>query len=638
LRIKERGRASVRGQRPDGASIHVAYVAPAHNEQAALYADLASFEDARFPAGTPQTIIDRPPERWMAELTLPDLPIRWNQRTVEYLRYFRDNPRGQALIRGWIKRMGRYEHMIRPILREVGVPEGLAFVAMAESGFNPTRRSRVGAVGMWQFMEGTGRVYGLDTSYWIDERRDLERSTYAAASYLKDLRVRFGSWELALAAFNAGYARVMQAVTRHNTNNFWALCEIESGLPYGTTNYVPKIMAAALVGSNRAVFHVDGERLTQDPSVRWISVQAPGATSLKTVASSLGADRELIREINARYRRGRTPPGGDYFPIRIPERLAARYQSVSRVWRRDATRYKIHEVRYGETLARVARRYGTTVRALKKLNGLESSAELARGVFLLVPRKAAKSSGKKRGSAAARKGDETPLAAVPSVDPGPARRLVFFEVTRATTPRGLTETFGATWTQLVAWNDLDPQARLQSGQVLQIVVPADFSAVGARATVFERDEVEYVLRGSKEHIEASLRRRGLVRRAYNARRGEKLSKIGKKFDLSVGSLARINGFSRTYTPVRGERIIVYVPKGKTRGTVKAPPPKPTTITPEAEASNSTSESSSKSKSKSSKSKSKSKSKSSKSKSSKSSASRRDPSTARTSRIPGSKEP
>jgi membrane-bound lytic murein transglycosylase D len=100
--------------------------------------------------------------------------------------------------------MNRYEHVLRPILREVGVPEDLVFVAMAESGFNPKVRSRVGAAGMWQFMEGTGRVYGLERTYWIDERHDIERATYAAATYLKDLRTRFGSWEMALAAFNGG--------------------------------------------------------------------------------------------------------------------------------------------------------------------------------------------------------------------------------------------------------------------------------------------------------------------------------------------------------------------------------------------------------------------------------------------------
>ncbi|MGB1277447.1 MAG: hypothetical protein ACPG77_17010, partial [Nannocystaceae bacterium] len=112
LVIAEGGRRAVRGQRPDGASVHVTYLAKAYRPQAQAYADLEHFERTRF-GSVPQTIVEKPPEPWMAALALPDLPIRWNDRLVEYLRYFRDNPRGQNLIRGWVARMGRYEHLLR---------------------------------------------------------------------------------------------------------------------------------------------------------------------------------------------------------------------------------------------------------------------------------------------------------------------------------------------------------------------------------------------------------------------------------------------------------------------------------------------------------------------------------------------
>ncbi|HEY8377049.1 MAG TPA: transglycosylase SLT domain-containing protein, partial [Nannocystis sp.] len=178
LQVAGGGRDQVRGGRPDGASIHETHAPRPYEPDAAGRADLAAFERDVLEATRP-TLDRTPPEKWMADLTPPDLPVRWGPRLVEYLRFFRDDPRGQALMRSWLRRMSRYEHILRPILKEVGVPEDLVFVAMAESGFQPQRRSRVGAAGLWQFMEPTGRVYGLEQNYWVDERLDIERSTYA---------------------------------------------------------------------------------------------------------------------------------------------------------------------------------------------------------------------------------------------------------------------------------------------------------------------------------------------------------------------------------------------------------------------------------------------------------------------------
>ena len=562
LQVASSGRDTVRGGRPDGATIHETHVPRPHDPDAAAREDLAGFERQNFPAGVRPTIIDAPPEAWMAALQLPDLPVRWNSQTVAYLKYFRDDPRGQALIKGWIRRMGRYEHILRPILREVGVPEDLVFVAMAESGFNPKVRSRVGAAGMWQFMEGTGRVYGLERDYWTDERHDLERATYAAASYLKDLRVRFGSWELALAAFNAGYGLVMTSVSRSNTNNFWALCEMESGLPHATTMYVPKIVAAAIVGRNRAAFRVGPDLSGSLPPIHLATVEAPPATSLASVAKLIGEDPALIEELNADLVRKRTPPGRRS-PLRIPKQRLALYEQGQARLGGESSDAQQHSVRYGETLAEIAARHGTSEAALRKLNELDDSAELDLGTVLLVPARG--------------KPDTTPKprprAAVPLLRVDPSQRLVFFEVTRATTPRGLAEVFGVAWDSIVAWNDLDPQARLQPGQILQLIVPRGFNADTARVDLLERSQVDLIARGSREHIEAGLRDRGLVRRGYRVKKGEDLQKIGKKFDLSDGDLGRINNFSRDHVPPPGTLLVVYVARGHERNTVDPPPPR-----------------------------------------------------------------
>ena len=567
LQVSGEGRDSVRGGRPDGASIHETYVPPpVDHDDVEARAELAQFEHVTVRAIRP-TIVATPPEAWMASLALPDLPVRWNHQLVAYLKYFRDDPKGQALIRGWLRRMSRYEHILRPILREVGVPEDLVFVAMAESGFNPRVRSRVGAAGMWQFMEGTGRVYGLERTYWVDERHDIERATYAAATYLKDLRTRFGSWEMALAAFNGGPALVMTSVSRANTNNFWALCELESGLPHATTMYVPKIVAAALIGRNREVFGVGGDLSGALPPVQTATVQAPPATSLATVARLIGEDPGLIDELNAHLARKRTPPGR-VTQLRIPRTKVAVYERSASQLTQESSGLQPHTVRYGETVARIAQRYGTSEQNLRRLNELDDAAELDRGVTLLVPTRGA------RGDAPRPR----PRVAVPRVAAAQGQRLVVFEVTRSTTPRGLAEAFSVPWDSIVLWNDLDPQARLQPGQFLQILVPQGFDALAARVDLYEQNQVELVVRGSREHLESALRERGLVRRGYRVKKGDDLTKIGKKFDLSDGDIARINNIPREDKPAPGALLVVYVDKDHDRGTVDAPAPRSPTTT------------------------------------------------------------
>lgn len=572
LSVSETRRRRVRGGRPDGASVHVAWAPPARDPDQDNREALAGFERAAFPEGRRgKTIIDVPPEPWMADLTLPDLPVRWNKKTVEYLRYFRDDPKGKAMIRAWMRRAGRYADRMATTLGRADVPASLVMVAMAESGFNPTVRSRVGAAGAWQFMSGTGQVYGLTQSFWIDERYDVEKSTLAAALYLKDLRVRFGSWELALAAYNAGYGLVMTTIERHNTNNYWSLCEIESGLPYATTNYVPKIVAAALVRANPKAFGVEPETIKPLPPADWVEVRVQRSTKLSTLAELLDVDQGFLTELNAHLIRGRTPPSDLPFVVRIPrarsQAFAAAQPKLEKAWSQEST----HAVKTGESLDAIARRYKTTARALRKLNGIDNNAEVRGGITLVVPRPGADKDAHADASDA--QDNLRPLAAVPEVTPPPGHRLVFFETTRASTPREIERAFDVAWPDVVAWNDLDPHARVQGGQVLQVVVPGNYDIPSRNVVAHEMHEVEYVQRGSRAHLEAALQRRGKLRRGYKVRSGDTLAKIGKRFDLTLGDMARINHFSRAHKPAPGATLVVYVERGKTGGTTKAPSPR-----------------------------------------------------------------
>ncbi len=568
IRASTHGRERVRNHRPD--SVHTGHRPSAHIPDQSHRDALTEFERMSFPehsTGVTSHILEAPPAAWMRALQLPDLSVRWHAKTVAYLEFFKNDPRGQAMMRAWLKRLGRYEHVIQPILRELGVPGDLVYVALAESGFNPRVRSSVGAAGMWQFMTTTGQVYGLEQDYWVDQRLDVEKSTYAAAAYLKDLRARFGSWELALAAYNGGYGLVNTAVERHNTNNFWTLSEMESGLPHATTTYVPKIIAAAIVGRNREAFGLTTQVVQPLPPLDVVEVGVPPATTLARVAKLLDDDLELLREINAPLIRGRTPPGRGTFPIRI---VRAKLSTFERQSHRlsDARDESIHVVRHGDTLARIAEQYRTNEGKLRSLNGLEDSAELGGGLVIVVPRTLARD----EQTPIAMSAQPPPLAAVPRVDLRADQRRVFFVTTRATTPHTLAHTLSIPWDHIVAWNDLDPQARLQPDLVLQILVPKAYDPSEHGVLTFEQHEVEYLIRGSREHIEASLRRRELERRGYRVRKGDSVQSVAKRFKLSDGDIARINGFDRNKTLDAGELLVVYVPRGRTRGTVEAPDP------------------------------------------------------------------
>ncbi len=563
LWAKRASRRLVRGDRPAERGAHAAWEPPVYDPESGHRAALEAFERAAMPDRRTRPL-EGPPPGWMRGLATGDLPIRWNDRTVRYLEYFRDTTRGRTLIRGWMVRAGRYEALVRRILREHGVPEDLMMVALAESGFRPQVRSRVGAAGLWQFMTSTARVYGLRIDFWIDERLDPVRSTHAAAAFLADLRARFGSWELALAAYNAGYGVVMTSMARHNTNNYWTLAATESGLPFATTRYVPKIMAAAVVGRNRRVFGVADDQIDRLPPARWVEVEVPPGVALADLAAAIGVERDLLLEWNAHYRRGRTPPGRPS-RVRIPPSARERFAAAAPRLAREASKLGVHRVRAGESLARIARTHGTTERALRRANGIDDGAEVHPGLVLFLPEGA-------RRSATPGADEPRPLVAVPPLTVAPGERLVFFEVPRGATPREIAAVFGLPWADLAAWNDLDPRATLPTGLFLQVLVPEDFDARAAGVIVYERDEVEHVVRGSREHLEAELRRRGKVRRGYRVRRKDDMRSVARRFGLSVSDLARINGIPRNARLSPGQVLVVYVPRKKTRGTVEAPDP------------------------------------------------------------------
>jgi membrane-bound lytic murein transglycosylase D len=534
--------------------------------------------------GLPASGLPPPPSddvglAWLNRLELPDLPVRWDERVVRYLVYFRDDPRGHATFANLFRHSGRWRDAIRRILRSRSEPEDLVWVAMIESGFDPLARSSAGASGLWQFMPETAKIYGLSVDRWLDQRLAAQAASQAAADFLGDLHRRFGSWELALAAFNMGYVGLSSVVRRYNTNDFWSLARIEGTLPWETTLYVPKVLAAAVVAHNLAAFGFAD--LTPDPPVETDDVEAPPGTALATVAQGCGAAAKEIELLNPELRAARTPPDATY-TVRVPlgKGLAAA-QAVERL-RREPARTERYVVRFGETLDQIAAARRTTTQKLVEMNAIAPGESVRGGTVLLVPKLGAPGV-EGTGALAPNLGPANPGGSTSSSEAQPSRpnvvvpadlfvypdrRRVFYRALVGDTLQDIAAALHVSADDLRRWNDLDPSARLQEGMTLQVFVPktADLGGV----TVSSEVDVHVLPVGSDEFFTALERDKGFRRVTILAKAGDTIESIGRRYDVSARTMERINRRPRGEALAVGAPVVVYVPSDRARIATRAP--------------------------------------------------------------------
>jgi len=251
----------------------------------------------------------------LSRLQLPDLKVSITRRTLKYVRFFTRTDRGRGMFQTWLKRSGKYQDLIQHELREWRLPEDLIWVAMIESGFDPRAKSPAGAMGLWQFMPATGAVYGLDQNKHVDQRKNPKLASRAAAHHLRDLYMRFGDWNLALAAYNMGYEQLLDRIDRYGTADFNELARQEA-LPKETASYVPKIAAAALIANNLERFGFDQVELARPVDAAEIAVP-PGMT-LKTLAKAAGVPLKTVRNLNPDLLGDKLPPGRGDFIVNVP--------------------------------------------------------------------------------------------------------------------------------------------------------------------------------------------------------------------------------------------------------------------------------------------------------------------------------
>jgi len=243
-----------------------------------------------------------------------DLPVTYNKKVSNWIAYYQG--RGNKWFREWLQRSYKYMPLIQSELRKNGLPADLAYMVMIESGFSPNATSTADAVGPWQFITPTGARYGLSHTWWLDERRDLKKSTGAAIHYLKDLYAEFGSWYLVAASYNMGENGLRRQIQRYGTKDYWTLIKLKA-LPAETQEYVPKILAAMLISKAPNLYGFrDIEKM--DP-LEYEVVLVPGGTDLDKIADHLGITRKSLKDLNAELYLGYIPRQVEKHYIRVPK-------------------------------------------------------------------------------------------------------------------------------------------------------------------------------------------------------------------------------------------------------------------------------------------------------------------------------
>ncbi len=332
------------------------------------------------------------------------LKIIDNNKVQKWINYFttKDKNRFQR----YLNRGERYKNVVQEILRENGVPEEFYYLAMIESGYHERAYSRAKAVGIWQFMRGTGRKYDLESNYYVDERHDPIRATEAAAKYLRDLYLAFQSWELAMAAYNAGEYRILSSIIKGTSRNYWELANAKL-IPRETREYVPKFFAAVIIGQNLKKYglYINEDNSSEYPNV--LAVEVPSPISLKDVSKLTKISLDHLKRVNPHLKRGITPPLSKSYELWIPEKKVKNVKSVipqlaalslkakinyRKLAKSDNKHY--HIIRKGENLSQIARRYHVSIAYIKRLNGLYGNRIYA-GKKLRVSSKGYRASGYK---------------------------------------------------------------------------------------------------------------------------------------------------------------------------------------------------------------------------------------------------
>lgn len=403
-----------------------------------------------------------------------EIEVEYNKKTQHWIDYFRGS--GRKHFSRWLDRTGELRDVIEPILLDVGIPRDLLYLAVIESGLNMSARSYMKAIGPWQFMAGTAKLFGLRINWWLDERKDIVAATYAAANYLKYLHELFDSWPLALAAYNSGEHRVAYAITRQRTTDYWRL-----QLPTQTMWFVPKFMAALAIGRNPEAY---GFQRPADDPLEFDIIEVDRPTELRAIASAAGCPLEEIKRLNPHFKKWCTPPDM-VVEVKVPKGSAGQcLDNLAGLKQRRLQSFVQHKVKKGETLSHIAAEYEISVKELRSFNELGRSQMIKAGNILLIPVKDTERSAR-IASRPSYRNPERPSgpASLPLLSAADGGKRIRHVVRKDDTLVRIAERFHASLAQLREWNALTYDSVIRPGDTLWINIsaPAARKEAAARA-------------------------------------------------------------------------------------------------------------------------------------------------------------
>jgi membrane-bound lytic murein transglycosylase D len=467
------------------------------SEQKAEPAPIDEANDVTFPVDP--TIKARAEKE--LQKTASDLPLVLNDYVAGYINFFTSRGHG-SLVQSW-QRSGRYKEMIRRVLKEEGIPQDLMYLAQAESGFHPLAVSRVGARGMWQFMHYTAPGYGLQHSWWVDDRQDPEKATRAAAKYLKDLYKQFGDWYLAMAAYNSGAGNVQRAVQRTGYADFWELYK-RNVLPLETKNYVPIIVAMTIIAKNPAQYGLTPDQMEPPEAADKVAVNY--AVDLRLVAEAVDVPLDLLADLNPSLLRMVTPKDAEY-QLKLPAGTKEKFENaIAAIPEDKRVLWRYHKVGPEDSLDSIAKKYRASPKAIAEVNNLESN-DVTPGSKLIIPVTA-----------------EKKLAAAGTFSKHPTR----YKVRKGDTVLSVADDFAVPPEKVRKWNHLKGNS-LKAGRSLVIYKPL---ASG-------RAEPELAGKSSSR-AKAKKSSAKTTAATHTVAPGETLTSIASKYNITVAALQKNN--------------------------------------------------------------------------------------------------
>ena len=447
-----------------------------------------------------------------------DIPIVVNVPVQAWIGRYTRTHRGAC--EAALKRSGQYLDMFRKIFAEEGLPQDLVYMAHVESGYKTSAYSRAHARGVFQFIAGTARRYGLRVDAWADERSDPERSARAAARYMRDLYAEFGDWNLCFAAYNAGEGKIRRAIARSGTRDFWTIARTRH-IRLETKNHIPAIQAAALISKSPGQY---GFSVVPDPPIEYDTIEVEGAADLGVLARCAGVEIDEMKRLNPALRRGQTPPTGT-FDVRVPAgRGEETLEALAAIPQSERVLYARHPVRRGETLSTIARRYGVGVSLIQQANHLGRSTLIHVNQTLLIPTSSA--------SRAAIRAPERAVAAVQAPEGEP----LTYRVRRGDTLSAIAERYDTTPASIAAASGISVRRTLRVGQRLTVLP-------GVRVAAAQSTRPAQSAGGTDKLV-------------HTVRRGDTLWRIASLYRTTVNVLCSLNDIAPNATLHPGLKLTV----------------------------------------------------------------------------------